>query len=99
MEGEKPLRPARPGACSPNPFREETTIRFGAFVPGTDSKIIIYDVSGRRVRGLDAGNAGGRVGATWDGRDDAGRPVPAGVYFARLPNGGRERTRKMVLVR
>ncbi len=35
----------------------------------------------------------------WDGRDDAGRPVPPGSYTCRLRAGDVEQSRRMVLVR
>jgi hypothetical protein len=37
--------------------------------------------------------------ARWDGRDDAGRLVPAGVYFCTLAVGGETATRKMLLLK
>lgn len=72
----------------PNPFRDRTTLTFD--IPeerttGLDARLAIYDVRGRRVRRLeDAPHFPGRFEVIWDGRDDAGRPVPAGVYVARL---------------
>ncbi|MFQ5599481.1 MAG: two-component regulator propeller domain-containing protein, partial [Candidatus Krumholzibacteriia bacterium] len=44
-------------------------------------RIDIVDVRGRRVRVLNPGREERQ--ALWDTRDQAGRPVPAGVYFAR----------------
>jgi hypothetical protein len=54
--------------------------------------LMLYDVRGRTVRTLVDGAAG--VGAlngraAWDGRDDAGRSAPPGIYFARLSSHGR----------
>jgi hypothetical protein len=43
--------------------------------------VAIHDVAGRRLRVL---RVPGPV-AVWDARDSAGRPLPAGVYFARVP--------------
>jgi flagellar hook assembly protein FlgD len=37
--------------------------------------------------------------AVWDGRDDAGRAEPSGVYLARLEAGGQTRGRKMLLLK
>jgi len=61
----------------------------------------VYDVSGRRVRALDGGVfAPGGAPLAWDGRDDDGRPVAAGVYLVRIRDGsGREVTVPSVRIR
>jgi hypothetical protein len=48
--------------------------------------IRLYDVSGRLVRNLRLAR-GGRGTEEWNGRDETGRLVPAGLYFARLSGG------------
>ena len=61
----------------------------------------VYDVRGRNLRRLAAGDretAGAHV-LEWDGRDAAGRDVPSGVYFVRVTAGGRERAKKITLLR
>jgi flagellar hook assembly protein FlgD len=42
----------------------------------------ITDVAGRRVRTLEA--RGASESFDWDGRDQSGAQVPAGIYFARV---------------
>ncbi len=65
---------------------------------GADATHIrIYDVSGRRVRTLWLAS-GGRGTATWDGRDERGRVVPAGLYFARLTGGSLHAQTRIVLL-
>jgi subtilisin family serine protease len=77
-----------PGArmwATPNPCRGETAIRFELPPSRGPVDVTIHDVAGRRVRTLAADvvpAASGRF--VWDGRDDDGRPVPAGVWFARI---------------
>ena len=45
----------------------------------------IYDLAGRRVRGLHEGPEGvGRYERRFDGRDDAGQMLPPGLYLARV---------------
>jgi hypothetical protein len=45
----------------------------------------ILDLSGRRVRTLFSGLQGsGSATRQWDGRDDAGKPVPVGIYIASV---------------
>ncbi len=55
------------------------------------ARLAIYDVTGARRRTLADGafDAGERT-LDWDGRDDGGRPLAAGVYFARLEADGAE---------
>jgi len=58
------------------------------------------DVGGRRVRTLARGAlAAGAHRLEWDGRDAAGRPVAAGVYFVRAEAGDARATRRFVRVR
>lgn len=58
------------------------------------------DVAGRRVRVLADGLYGAGVHrVSWEGADDAGRPVGAGVYFYRLQYGSREEGRRVVVAR
>jgi uncharacterized repeat protein (TIGR01451 family) len=83
----------------PNPFREKTTIQFGIPVEGM-AIISIWDVSGRLVRTLVRSEmAPGRYQPVWDGRDDAGRFVSAGIYFVRLESGSFLATRKVLRLR
>jgi subtilisin family serine protease len=68
----------------PNPSRAATTLTFSLARPQPVS-LEVFDLGGRRVRALAAGRfASGSHAVAWDGRDEAGRPVAAGVYLARL---------------
>ena len=72
-----------------NPFRRETGVRF-ALAAQTSVTLDIFDVSGRRVTRLsDESLSAGEHTVNWDGRDAAGRTLPAGLYLYRL-NAGRE---------
>ena len=83
----------------PNPFSPVTVIRFSLAVRGHVS-LKVYDVEGRPVDGLvDGERDPDTYEATWDGRDDRGRPVASGVYFYKLEAPGYARTMKMVLLR
>jgi len=86
--------------CYPNPFNPSTTIRFA--VPGpAHVRVGVYDVQGRRVCMLRDGpvNGPGWHEMGWDGTNDAGRQVAAGVYFCRLEAANFGATSKMVLAR
>jgi hypothetical protein len=64
---------------------------------GTPQALRVHDVSGRLVRTLALGTAArGRL--TWDGRDERGRLVPAGLYFARLSSGSFHAQTRVVLL-
>jgi hypothetical protein len=71
------------GQPTPQPARGAQEIVFSLPAPAR-LQVRIYDVAGRMVRRLaDEPVAEGRHRLTWDGRSDAGLPVPAGVYFIR----------------
>jgi hypothetical protein len=83
----------------PNPFHPRTRFRY-TLSGLARVKLAVYDVSGRRVRTLvdDRVREAGRHEIVWNGRDQAGRSVAPGVYFARLELNGRPAcARKMVL--
>ncbi len=84
----------------PNPFTATTTLRFVQSAGG-DTELGIYDVAGRKVRHLDLGAAGpGERELVWDGRDEAGRDLPAGIYFAGIKRDGSLTQRaKLLLMR
>ncbi|MBM4117812.1 hypothetical protein FJ251_08725 [bacterium] len=68
----------------PNPFNPSTTLKFENAVEGA-LRLVIVDGAGRRQRELAAGRfAAGQHSVVWDGRDDAGRPLPSGLYLAQL---------------
>jgi len=86
-------------APSPNPSRGGTRIGFGLERAGV-ARLTIVDLAGRRVRTLaDGPCAAGSHTRTWDGRDEAGRAAPAGLYLARFESGGRVAARRLVLLR
>jgi len=61
--------------------------------------LVIHDAGGRFVKEIRRGQEGtGTYAVEWDGRDDAGAPAPAGVYFCTLRVGAAGLTRKMVLL-
>ncbi len=84
----------------PNPFNPSTTICFDLPDPARVD-LRVYDVSGRLVRVLLAGEAlpAGRHETMWNGRDGAGLAVGAGVYFYRLEAGAFTQTRCMTLLK
>jgi hypothetical protein len=68
-------------AAYPNPFRDNVRLTMNGAPAG---RLEIVDASGRLVRAFDAARQGaGGASFEWDGRDNVGRPVPPGAYFAR----------------
>lgn len=83
----------------PNPFNPVVVIEYD--LPAADRlSIAVYDVMGRRVRTLvDAQRPAGPGSVTWDGRDDAGRPLASGSYFCRSRSCSHTTETRLMLVR
>jgi hypothetical protein len=83
----------------PNPARGQAVFAIECDRPGS-RRLEIVDLRGRVVRRLDdsVGTAGPRR-VTWDGRDAAGKEVPAGVYLVTLEVGGRRVSSRVSLLR
>jgi flagellar hook assembly protein FlgD len=72
------------------------TSRLAAAAP---VRLDLYNVAGRRVRNLVRDTRlAGEYADRWDGEDDDGRKVPAGVYFARLEANGQKVSRSFVVL-
>lgn len=84
----------------PNPFNPNTTIAFDLANAGT-VRLEIFDVSGRRVRTLIAGESypAGRHDVVWDGRNSRGESAASGVYLYRLSTENFVDTKRMVLMK
>ena len=76
-------------AASPNPVAGATRFDF-ALPRAADVRLEVFDLEGRRIATPLAGRAAaGPVTVDWRVRDDAGRAVEPGLYFARLQTLGR----------
>jgi hypothetical protein len=88
------LRSHTPPAI-PNPFTDHTCFDI---VPGMHNRTIltISNPQGTTVRHIqtEAGTSGSRL--CWDGRNDAGIPVPKGIYFATVVGHGIYYTMKLI---
>ncbi len=83
----------------PNPFNPVTTIRYDLPIRAKVD-LTIFDLMGRKVitfvnRTEDAGFRS----VQWDGTDDLGRSVSAGVYLYQIQAGEFSQTRKMLLLK
>ena len=92
---------AAPGALElapivPNPSRGPSEIRF-ALPRATDVSLMVYDIGGRQVNTLVQRHMpAGQHSFRWDFRDDAGRPLPAGIYAVVLKADGATLTRRAI---
>ncbi len=84
----------------PNPFNPTTAIPFALQGATDDVRLQIYNLLGQRVRTLLSGPMSpGFHTIVWNGRDDAGRQVAAGMYISELRTAEFRQTRKMTLVK
>ncbi len=86
-------------APSPNPASRDCTLRYALPVAGV-ARVAVYDAQGRLVCTLaDGAQSAGAHMTRWDLRDDAGRPVSAGLYFARLETAAGTRIQRLAVTR
>jgi hypothetical protein len=98
-EIEEPVSALRMSPAWPNPFRDQTVLRFALPAPGI-VRVRIYNVAGRLVRELPAVHCdAGPNERTWDGGDSGGNRVASGVYFVRVSAGDATADGKVVLLR
>lgn len=82
------------------PFRGAGRVRL--VLPRDEPRVdvTLHDAQGRLVRALARGaRAAGEHVLAWDGRDDAGQALPAGVYVVRARAGAGAASAKVVLLR
>ena len=83
----------------PNPSPGATAVRFQMPSSG-NVRLQVNDICGRGVRTLcDETMSAGEHTLVWDGRDDAGRELPTGLYFIRVSAVDQSQTRKLLLTR
>lgn len=83
----------------PNPFNPTCVIAY-ALPNDCQVKLSIYNILGQKVKVLiDEYQSAGYRTVTWDGKDDQGQKVSAGVYFYRIEAGNFEKSLKMVLTK
>jgi len=83
----------------PNLFTGTAKI-FYHVVHRSEVAVRVYDVSGRLVRTLVNGtlHSPGYYHELWNGCDDAGRRVAAGIYFVEFDAGNYEKVEKIILL-
>ena len=83
----------------PNPFNPETNIQFD--IPEhLPVKLAIYDLSGKEVNILVQDTfAPGKYKVMWNGKDQYGQPVSAGMYIYQIEAGNFRNTKKLILLK
>jgi hypothetical protein len=86
---------------SPNPFSNLARVSCALPAGATDPvRVGVYTIEGRRVREIVSDRiVSGRAEIVWDGSDESGDRLPAGVYLFRWVAGDSEVVRKGVLLR
>ena len=83
----------------PNPFNPMTTIKY-SLAKKTNVQLTVYDIMGKQIMTYDRGEESpGIKSIVWDGADDFGNPVSAGIYLFQIQTGDFTQTRKMILLK
>lgn len=83
----------------PNPFTPHTSIAFN-LPKQTALKLEVYNLKGQKVRELFSGSlAAGDQQRLWDGKDDNGKSLAAGIYLYRLSSDSGSWVRKCLYVK
>jgi len=96
----------------PNPFSTTTAIKLSGYQATKSDNLIarsldssvalkIYDLSGKLIQSFSLLTPRSSLLASivWDGRDNNGEKVPAGIYFYRLQTADFTETRKLTILR
>jgi hypothetical protein len=97
--GPAGVMPTAMASCRPNPFAGETVVIFNLAAAG-DAVLEISTLQGTTVRTWRmSGLAAGVHEQNWDGNDDHGHALPAGVYICRMKTGDYQGSLKMIMIR
>ena len=85
-------------AAAPNPFTTTTTLRYDLAAAGV-TELGVYDLRGALVKRIHSGyEMPGSKAGVWDGTDESGHRVAAGVYLYRLKTLQGTASKRMVLL-
>jgi hypothetical protein len=83
----------------PNPFNPSTEILYK--IPKDDYiSIVIFNVKGNKIMSLvDDYQSAGEYSIHWNGKNEQGESVSAGMYIYSLQAGSYRQTKKMILLK
>jgi len=88
------------GSPAPNPFGRTASIPYETPRSSSPLTVAVYNLSGRLVKVLYEGTPAEPAGTLkWDGTDETGARVAAGVYFVRASLDSEIASRKLVVLR
>jgi len=86
--------------CTPNPFRDRTTIRYEIPNDGTAVRISVFSVRGQLVKTtVDDRLPAGKYQTVWNGTDRSGKRVASGIYYCVAEIGAARYRETLVLIR
>jgi len=89
IQAHEQVPPAQYGTIYPNPFREQTTIRFSKH-SSANAQINIFNLKGQKLRSYQVNSAGkAEPEIVWDGLDNQGRACASGLYLIQINDGAR----------
>ncbi|MDD5528912.1 MAG: FlgD immunoglobulin-like domain containing protein [bacterium] len=84
---------------SPNPFTSNTNVCY-SIEKKEKVQVGIYDIAGKLVKQLvNSEQDAGTHTAYWDGKNDLGNKIGAGIYFCVVNSGNRKNVSKILAVR
>jgi len=85
--------------CYPNPFQDNTTLTLKQGADHSLTTVAVYNMRGQLVRRLlDSQSILGEYSITWDGKNEHGEKLEAGIYFFKIKSGSYSATRKTILI-
>lgn len=86
--------------CYPNPFRGSTNIKIRQ-IDNSSTTVAIYNLRGQLISTVVNNQelSPGEHSFSWDGKNNNGLSVAAGIYFFKMISGKYSATRKMLLLR
>ena len=83
----------------PNPFNPSTTITYG-INEDSNVNILIYDITGQLITTLlNTEQLQGWHSMLWNGTNQQGEQVPAGIYLSKITSGSDVKTTKLMLLK